>query len=82
MATARSRRLTGLPRRFALPLAIAAIVLVSAVNYLGVRPGAVVQNVFTLTGYSGVDPTAGVGGIDNNLYPRSRTFTAGAAVRF
>jgi iron complex outermembrane receptor protein len=41
-----------------------------------------VQNVFTLTGYSGVDPTAGVGGIDNNLYPRSRTFTAGAAVRF
>ena len=40
--------LTGLPRRFALPLAIAAIVLVSGVNYLGVRPGAVVQNVFTL----------------------------------
>ncbi len=30
------------------PLAIAAIVLVSAVNYVGVRPGAVVQNVFTV----------------------------------
>ena len=42
----------------------------------------VVQNVFTLTGYSGVDPLAGVNGIDNNLYPRSRTFTAGASVRF
>ena len=41
-----------------------------------------VQNVFTLTGYSGVDPTAGVNGIDNNLYPRSRTFTVGAGVRF
>jgi iron complex outermembrane receptor protein len=42
----------------------------------------VVQNVFTRTGYSGVDPLAGVNGIDNNLYPRSRTFTAGASVRF
>jgi basic amino acid/polyamine antiporter, APA family len=40
--------LTGLPARFTLPLAIAAILLVSAVNYLGVRPGATVQNVFTL----------------------------------
>jgi APA family basic amino acid/polyamine antiporter len=40
--------LTGLPRRLALPLAIGAIVLVSGVNYFGVRPGAVVQNVFTL----------------------------------
>jgi APA family basic amino acid/polyamine antiporter len=40
--------LTGLSARFTLPLAIAAILFVSAVNYLGVRPGAVVQNVFTL----------------------------------
>lgn len=30
------------------PLAIGAILLLSAVNYVGVRPGAVVQNVFTL----------------------------------
>ena len=40
------------------------------------------QNVFTLTGYSGVDPTAGLIGIDNNIYPRSRTFTGGLSVRF
>jgi APA family basic amino acid/polyamine antiporter len=40
--------LTGLPARFTLPLAIAAILFVSAVNYLGVKPGAVVQNFFTL----------------------------------
>jgi basic amino acid/polyamine antiporter, APA family len=40
--------LTGLPGRFTLPLAIGAIALVSAVNYVGVRPGATVQNVFTL----------------------------------
>ena len=31
-----------------LPLAIAAIVLLSAVNYVGVRPGAITQNVFTV----------------------------------
>jgi iron complex outermembrane receptor protein len=41
-----------------------------------------VQNVFTITGYSGVDPTAGINGIDNNIYPRSRTFTSGLSVRF
>jgi iron complex outermembrane receptor protein len=34
-----------------------------------------VQNAFILTGYSGASPLAI--GIDNNLYPRSRTFTAG-----
>jgi len=42
----------------------------------------VVQNAFTITGYSGVDPTAGLNGIDNNIYPRSRTFTGGFDVRF
>jgi iron complex outermembrane receptor protein len=41
-----------------------------------------VQNAFTLTGYNGVDPTAGLNGLDNNIYPRSRTFTGGLSVRF
>jgi len=40
------------------------------------------QNAFTITGYSGVDPTAGLNGIDNNIYPRSRTFTGGLSLRF
>ena len=40
-----------------------------------------VQNVFTITGYKGVDPTAGVNGIDNNLFPRSRTVTGGLSVK-
>lgn len=47
-----------------------------------VRVYGVVQNAFTITGYSGVDPTAGLNGIDNNIYPRSRTFTGGIDVRF
>jgi TonB-dependent starch-binding outer membrane protein SusC len=41
-----------------------------------------VQNVFTSTKYSGIDPLAGVNGIDNNLYPLSRTFTTGINVGF
>jgi iron complex outermembrane receptor protein len=40
------------------------------------------QNAFTITDYSGVDPTAGLNGLDNNIYPRSRTFTAGLSARF
>ncbi len=41
-----------------------------------------VQNAFTLTGYNGVDPTAGLNGIDNNIYPRSRTVTGGLSIQF
>ena len=41
-----------------------------------------IQNVFTWTDYTGVDPTAGVNGIDNNIYPRSRTLLAGLTVGF
>jgi iron complex outermembrane receptor protein len=46
------------------------------------RVSATAQSLFTLTGYSGVDPTAGLNGLDNNIYPRSRMFTAGLSVRF
>ena len=40
--------LSGLPRHFAVPVAVAAIVFVSLVNYYGVRPGAALQNLFTV----------------------------------
>ena len=40
------------------------------------------QNAFTMTDYSGVDPTSGLFGIDNNIYPFSRTITAGVNVAF
>jgi iron complex outermembrane receptor protein len=46
---------------------------ISAIDRL--RVYGTVQNAFILTGYSGASPLAI--GIDNNLYPRSRTFTAG-----
>ena len=48
----------------------------------GIRVYGVVQNAFTITGYSGVDPTASTNGIDNNRYPRTRTFTGGISVNF
>ena len=55
-----------------------------ALTYHGrpMRAFAAVQNAFTITGYNGVDPTAGLNGIDNNIYPRSRTFSAGLNLRF
>jgi iron complex outermembrane receptor protein len=39
------------------------------------------QNVFTITKYTGSDPEI-YGGIDNVLYPRPRTITLGANLRF
>ena len=40
--------LVGLSARLTLPLAVGAIVLLSGINYLGVRSGALTQNVFTV----------------------------------
>lgn len=40
--------LAGLPEGWITPIAISAILLLSFINYLGVRPGAVTQNLFTL----------------------------------
>src|SRR5437879_6377972 len=40
--------LAGLSPRLTVPVAIGAIALLSGINYLGVRPAAVTQNVFTI----------------------------------
>lgn len=40
-----------------------------------------VQNVLTITDYEGLDPEIS-GGIDNNFYPRPRTFTVGVNLNF
>ena len=40
-----------------------------------------VQNVFTITDYSGLDPEI-FSGIDNTIYPRSRMFLIGANLKF
>jgi len=40
--------LVGLPHRFSVPLAVAAIVVLAAINYVGVRPAAITQNIFTV----------------------------------
>ena len=41
-------RLTGLSEAATVPVAVAAIAVLSTINYLGVKPGAVTQNVFTV----------------------------------
>ena len=45
------------------------------------RAYATVQNVFVLTQYQGLDPEVS-GGIDNNIYPRPRTFIFGVSAEF
>jgi iron complex outermembrane receptor protein len=41
------------------------------------------QNVFILTGYSGIDPeTTSENGIDNTMWPRPRTYSVRVNVKF
>ncbi len=52
---------------------------------LKLRVYGTIQNAFVLTNYSGLDPEVGgkvTQGIDNNLYPRARTYTFGLNVTF
>ncbi|RAW01215.1 SusC/RagA family TonB-linked outer membrane protein [Pseudochryseolinea flava] len=46
-----------------------------------IRVYGTIQNLFILTNYSGMDPEI-PSGIDNNVYPRSRTFLVGVNVGF
>ncbi len=48
---------------------------------VGLRLYTTVQNVFTITEYDGLDPEIS-GGIDNNFYPRPRTFLLGFNINF
>ncbi|MEM6396330.1 MAG: TonB-dependent receptor [Bacteroidota bacterium] len=47
-------------------------------SQLNLQLYATAQNLFTITGYSGLDPETGENGIDNDRFPRARTFTVGA----
>ena len=46
-----------------------------------IRLWAGMQNVFILSDYTGLDPEV-FNGIDNNIYPRPRTFLIGANIKF
>ena len=53
----------------------------------GIRVYATAQNVFVLTGYSGVDPEVSLSGLAPGIaplsyYPRTRSFTLGASITF
>ena len=51
-------------------------------NHSSIRLSASVQNVFTITNYSGLDPEVFANGIDNSITPRPRTFLLGANLKF
>lgn len=48
---------------------------------IGIRIYGMVQNVFVITKYKGLDPEI-PSGIDNNIYPRPRTYTLGVNFNF
>jgi len=48
---------------------------------LGLRIYASVQNVFVITKYQGLDPEVS-SGVDNNIYPRPRTFLFGLRLEY
>ncbi len=50
-------------------------------NKLDVRLSATCNNAFVITNYDGLDPEV-FGGIDNNLYPRTRVWVFGVNVQF
>jgi TonB-dependent starch-binding outer membrane protein SusC len=53
-----------------------------AVNQkIGLNVNFVVQNVFVISKYSGLDPEVG-GGIDNNIYPRPRIYSLNLTFEF
>ena len=48
-----------------------------------IRVGASVQNVFTITNYSGLDPElTALDGVDQNLIPRPRLYTLRLSINF
>lgn len=50
-------------------------------NTLGINLSLMVQNVFTITKYSGVDPEISLG-IDQNFYPRPRIYSISLGLNF
>jgi iron complex outermembrane receptor protein len=50
-------------------------------NKVGLNATLVINNVFVLTNYSGLDPEIG-GGIDNNIYPRPRVYSLNLSFDF
>lgn len=50
-------------------------------NSLNIRLSATCNNAFVITNYKGLDPEV-FGGIDNNLYPRSRVWVFGVNLQF
>ncbi|WP_449406350.1 SusC/RagA family TonB-linked outer membrane protein [Parabacteroides timonensis] len=71
-------KLSNLALGYTLPKSI-----LSAINITKVRVYAQAQNLFTITGYSGLDPETNTRlGVDWNGMPQQRSFTFGANVTF
>jgi len=56
--------------------------LLERIKISSARVYASVLNLYTLTDYKGIDPEVPVNGIDNNIYPVTRTFSLGVNIGF
>lgn len=74
-------RLVGRPGAPAVPLAIAAIVVVSAINYLGVKPGSRVLNVFVVLKVAALAVLIGAGFLLSPAGPEVTAAATAAAPR-
>ncbi len=81
--------LLGLPEGWTLPVAVASVVVLSGINYLGVRPGALTQNLFTVLKLLALALLVGVGlawaapaaaAVPEPAAPRSAIVAFGAAL--
>lgn len=75
--------LLGLPHRLSVPLAVGAIVLLSGINYIGVRPAAITTNIFTILKLAALAVLIGAGlflavPTTTTLHQPAPTFTASA----
>ena len=71
-------KLSNLALGYTLPKSV-----LSAINITKIRVYAQAQNLFTITGYSGLDPETNTRlGVDWNGMPQQRSFTFGANVTF
>lgn len=70
-------RLKNLQLAYSLPSGI-----VGKMKIQGLKFFVSAQNLLTLTRYKGVDPEVGASGLDNNIYPLTRTFSFGIDLTF
>jgi TonB-linked SusC/RagA family outer membrane protein len=70
-------RIKNLTLGYSLPVSV-----LDRIGFRQIRVYGSVQNLYTLTNYTGFDPEVGLDGMDNSVYPQSRIITTGINIGF